>query len=134
MKSRDKKPSRKQRSARQWINSQERTEGAADAPTIPGRSIGNMLIRVAADCVRMIKGSLARLRVSEPQKRLAARHTIGFGDKRFVAVVEFEGERFLIGGAANSISLLARLNECATADVPFAEELRVATARKVMVQ
>ncbi len=134
MKSHHKKATRKQRSVLQWINCQEPPEGVVDGRTVPARNVGTVVIRAAADCLGMIKGTLARIRVNSPQKRLAARHMIGFGDKRFVAVVEFEGERFLIGGAANSVSLLARLNECATDNVPFAEELRVATARKVMVQ
>jgi hypothetical protein len=42
-------------------------------------------------------------------RRLHLRDTVCLGEKRFVAVVEFEDRRFLLGGAANSVSLLAHL-------------------------
>jgi len=41
------------------------------------------------------------------------------GQKRFVAVVEIDGNRFLVGGGATEVSLLARLNE----NEPFSGKL-----------
>lgn len=41
--------------------------------------------------------------------RLHLRETVCLGEKRFAAVVEFEDRRFLLGGGANSVSLLAEL-------------------------
>jgi flagellar biogenesis protein FliO len=55
-------------------------------------------------------GKVRRLRLSE---------SLSLGEKRFVAVVEFETQRFLIGGGAQSVNLLARLGEGAD----FAEVL-----------
>lgn len=52
-------------------------------------------------------------------QRLRVSESLSLGEKRFVAVVEFETQQFLIGGGPASVSLLARLGE--TAD--FAEVL-----------
>jgi flagellar biogenesis protein FliO len=45
--------------------------------------------------------SVRRLRLSE---------TLSLGEKRFLAVVQFQQQEFLVGGAGNSIALLARLD------------------------
>jgi len=37
--------------------------------------------------------------------------TLALGERRFLAVVQFEQQKFLIGTAGNSISLLTRLAE-----------------------
>jgi hypothetical protein len=39
------------------------------------------------------------------------RETLSLGDKRFLAVVEFDRQEFLVGGSGNSLALLARLQE-----------------------
>lgn len=52
-----------------------------------------------------------RLRRSHPPRSLRLRESLALGEKRFVAVVQFESERFLVGGGANNVSLLARLGE-----------------------
>lgn len=44
-------------------------------------------------------------------RRLRLAESLALGERRFVAVVEFEQSRFLLGGTANSLVLLARLNE-----------------------
>ncbi len=49
-----------------------------------------------------------RLARHEP-KRLRLCESLALGDRRFVAVVEFEGARFLLGGTATSLVLLSRL-------------------------
>jgi flagellar biogenesis protein FliO len=45
--------------------------------------------------------SVRRLRLSE---------TLSLGEKRFLAVVQFQHQEFLVGGTGNSIALLARLD------------------------
>ena len=45
------------------------------------------------------------------QKHLRISETVPLGDKRFLALVQVDDERFLVGGAANSIAMLARLSE-----------------------
>jgi flagellar biogenesis protein FliO len=45
--------------------------------------------------------SVRRLRLSE---------TLSLGEKRFLAVVQFQQQEFLVGGTGTSIALLAKLN------------------------
>jgi flagellar biogenesis protein FliO len=49
------------------------------------------------------------LRISRQPRRLRLCESLPLGDRRFVAVVEFERSRFLVGGTAGSLVLLARL-------------------------
>jgi flagellar biogenesis protein FliO len=51
-----------------------------------------------------------QVRRSAP-KSLRLRDSLALGERRFVAVVECERERFLIGGASSSVVLLSRLAE-----------------------
>jgi flagellar biogenesis protein FliO len=44
-------------------------------------------------------------------KVLAVRETAAIGDRRFVSVIQFEGQRFLIGSSPSSITLLAELSD-----------------------
>jgi flagellar biogenesis protein FliO len=44
------------------------------------------------------------------------------GEKRFLAVVEFQQQEFLVGGTGNSIALLARLD--APSVNPHGNEIR----------
>jgi flagellar biogenesis protein FliO len=37
--------------------------------------------------------------------------SLSLGEKRFVAVIDFEGRRFLLGGGAGSVTLLCQLGE-----------------------
>ena len=55
-------------------------------------------------------GWIARLGRSTP-RRLRLAESLALGDRRFVAVVEFDGSRFLLGGTASSLVLLARLGD-----------------------
>jgi hypothetical protein len=57
-----------------------------------------------------------RIRKSSPRS-LCLRDSLPLGDRRFVAVVQFEQERFLIGGTSSSLVLLSRLaDSCGGAD------------------
>ena len=44
-------------------------------------------------------------------KRLRLCESLPLGDRRFVAVVEYENVRFLVGGTSASLVLLSRLGE-----------------------
>jgi flagellar biogenesis protein FliO len=58
--------------------------------------------------------SLVRsLRITRRDRTLRVCETLPLGDKRFLAVVQCEGRRFLIGGTHHSISLLDRLDPAA---------------------
>jgi hypothetical protein len=43
------------------------------------------------------------------RKRLRVCESVSLGEKRFVAVIEVDGEQFLVGGASSSVATLARL-------------------------
>jgi len=58
-------------------------------------------------------------------KRLHLRETLSLGEKRFLAVIEFQRQEFLVGGTGTSIALLARLNAGpAPADAPVPSDTR----------
>lgn len=46
-----------------------------------------------------------------PARRLRLCESLPLGERRFVAVVEFENSRFLLGGTSASLVLLARLED-----------------------
>jgi hypothetical protein len=53
--------------------------------------------------------ALKQLGSNPTKKRLRVCETVSLGEKRFVAVIEADGEQFLVGGAATSVATLARL-------------------------
>ncbi len=52
---------------------------------------------------------LQRAKSQQGRKTLRVCETASLGERRFVAVIQADGERFLIGGSATSVSLLAQL-------------------------
>ncbi len=44
-----------------------------------------------------------------PSRQLCLRETLMLGDRRFISVVEFEQQRFLIAGTSGSVVMLAAL-------------------------
>jgi flagellar biogenesis protein FliO len=54
-----------------------------------------------------VHSSLKRRRSA---RRLQLSETLSLGEKRFLAVVQFQHQEFLVGGTGNSIALLARLD------------------------
>lgn len=53
--------------------------------------------------------SFLRARAAAP-KQLRVAETVSLGEKRFVAIVQVEGQRFLIGGGTAGVSLLTELD------------------------
>jgi hypothetical protein len=48
--------------------------------------------------------------VKRPARALALKETLSLGEKRFVAVIECDGRRMLVGGGAQSVELIANLD------------------------
>ena len=48
---------------------------------------------------------------SRSTRRLRVRETLSLGEKRFLAVIEFDSQEFLVGGTGSSLTLLARMHE-----------------------
>jgi flagellar biogenesis protein FliO len=46
---------------------------------------------------------------SRPARQLRLCETLTLGERRFLAIVQFQQEQFLIGGTATSVALLAQL-------------------------
>ncbi|MGA2987068.1 MAG: flagellar biosynthetic protein FliO [Terriglobia bacterium] len=44
-------------------------------------------------------------------RRLRVCETLSLGERRFLAVIEFDRQEFLVGGSGSSLVLLARLHE-----------------------
>ena len=45
------------------------------------------------------------------KKRLRVCESVSLGEKRFIAVIQVDGEQFLVGGSSNSVSTLAHLEK-----------------------
>lgn len=50
-----------------------------------------------------------KFRSHQVRKRLRVCETVSLGEKRFLAVVQVDGEQFLVGGSSSSVSTLAHL-------------------------
>jgi flagellar biogenesis protein FliO len=50
-----------------------------------------------------------RLKSQQDKKRLRVCETVSLGEKRFIAVIQVDGDQFLVGGSASSVSTLAHL-------------------------
>ena len=53
--------------------------------------------------------ALGRSWRSHPARQLRLRETLALGERRFIAVVEFERQQFLIAGTGSSVALLTAL-------------------------
>jgi flagellar biogenesis protein FliO len=60
------------------------------------------------------KWIMQHVKVQQARKNLRVCESVSLGEKRFVAVVQVDEERFLIGGSSDSVSLLSRLQEAKT--------------------
>ncbi|MGH9538524.1 MAG: flagellar biosynthetic protein FliO [Terriglobales bacterium] len=63
-----------------------------------------------------------RARAQQARKNLRVCESVSLGEKRFVAVVQVDAERFLIGGSSSSVSMLTRLQEAKTLSVDVEPE------------
>ena len=55
-------------------------------------------------------GWLQKQNAFSANKQLRVCETVSLGEKRFVAVVQIDGQKFLIGGGASGVSLLSELD------------------------
>jgi flagellar biogenesis protein FliO len=76
---------------------------ASPAPSSPGA--------VWAVTLENLWGWVQRVVKSRKARRLRVCETLSLGERRFVAVIEFDRQEFLVGGSGNSLALLARLHD-----------------------
>jgi flagellar biogenesis protein FliO len=88
----------------------------------------------ALSLFRLACSSLRRIRATRQEKALVVRDTASLGEKRFVAVVEVGSERYLIGGSANSVALLASLRDQPPPSDRFSALLEESAKRSVTIQ
>ncbi len=74
---------------------------------------------IAADRLKVFWRSVV-CRAGSKRKTLAVRETAALGDRRFVSVIQFERQRFLIGSSPSSVTLLSQLPD----ESPSGEESR----------
>jgi len=53
--------------------------------------------------------ALPAVRVRRAPRQLRLCESLSLGEKRLVAVIQYEDQKFLVGGSVHSVSLLARL-------------------------
>jgi hypothetical protein len=66
---------------------------------------------VLASCRRAFAGLRQKLERRSTPRKLRLCESLSLGEKRFLAVVQFETQQFLVGGGGNNVSLLARLGD-----------------------
>jgi flagellar biogenesis protein FliO len=93
----------------------------------PGQSLLVALARILRGIGRRV---LAPLRSGNASPELRLRESVSLGDKRFVAVIEVGPQRFLIGGTAQSVTLLGKLRRPPQPD--FAELLAGCASDRLM--
>jgi flagellar biogenesis protein FliO len=64
------------------------------------------------------------MRARGQRKTLLVRETAALGDRRFVSVIQFERQRFLIASSPSSVTLLARLPEALGAELERGDGMR----------
>ncbi len=82
---------------------------AGKARALPG--FGERSLTLLIRTWRALQWVLRRVRVQQARRSLRVCENVSLGDKRFVAVIQVDEERFLIGGSSSSMSLLSRLQE-----------------------
>jgi flagellar biogenesis protein FliO len=81
------------------------------APTVGAR--GRRVNRVIRFFIVVLKNLLTGVRSINCKRKprsMRLRETLPLGDRKYLALVEVDGHRFLVGAAGNSLSLLARLS------------------------
>jgi flagellar biogenesis protein FliO len=68
----------------------------------------NVLRLLLSACGNFFSG-VRSIRYKRKQRSMRLCETLPLGDRRYLALVEVDGHRFLLGAAGNSVSLLARL-------------------------
>ena len=73
--------------------------------TGPGRTWSATLLQAWKWLTRHSRGVLAR----GVPRRLKVAETVSLGEKRFVSILQVDGEQFLVGGSPSNVVLLAKL-------------------------
>ncbi|HYH00157.1 MAG TPA: flagellar biosynthetic protein FliO [Terriglobales bacterium] len=94
------------------------------------KSIGPKCMALVIGC----REHFTRIRTSESCARLLVSSRVSLGEKRFVAILEYEDRRFLVGGGANSVQLLAKLRSRTGNSQQFVDVLNDFEAKQPAIQ
>jgi flagellar biogenesis protein FliO len=90
---------------------------ANPAPAAPSSVATGKLPAAAARVLQMLGETCWRIwaaiesrRAAQKRRSLRVVETVGMGEKRFVAILQVEDQRFLVGGGSSGVSLLAKLD------------------------
>ncbi len=77
---------------------------------LPRRASGDTLVQALGRHVRSAWKWLEHRRSAHfAARRLHVTETLSLGEKRFVSIIEVDGTQYLIGGSAENVQLLTRL-------------------------
>jgi flagellar biogenesis protein FliO len=65
---------------------------------------------LAESLLLRVRALFSTVKISRRPRRLRLGETVSLGDKRIVAVIEYENQRFLVAATAQNISLLQTLD------------------------
>lgn len=81
-----------------------------ELPT-PTQRFPNWIVVFANRTIKATAWLLRKAKAQHARKNLRVCESVSLGEKRFVAVVQVDGERFLIGGSPSSVAMLTRLQQ-----------------------
>lgn len=92
----------------------------------PPRITGDALLQAMGNHVRAAWRWLERRRSAHfAARRLHVTETLSLGEKRFVSIIEVDGTQYLIGGSAENVQLLTRLEAQEAMGLPHGAEQEV---------
>lgn len=68
------------------------------------------MLRQIISAVKQVWATARSVRVKRKERMMRLCETLPLGERRYLAVVAVEGQKFLLAAAGNSISLLTRLS------------------------
>lgn len=90
------------------------------------RATGPTLVQMLGSHWRSVWGWVERKRTSHfATRRLHVAETLSLGEKRFVSIIEVDGTQYLIGGSAENVQLLSRLEDQSSMGLPVAKDREV---------
>lgn len=90
---------------------------AAVIEEVPGKIRRNQFVAVLSTFWNLLMARVTpvwnwtqhKLKSQQGKKRLRVCESVSLGEKRFVAVIQVDGEQFLVGGSSSSVATLAHL-------------------------
>lgn len=103
---------------RPFIDTLTACAGPKDAALLKNQQVyrGRPLVQTApaapaANTSGTLQRAISWLRGERPAKRLRVAETVSLGEKRFVAILEVDERKYLIGGGPTGVALLSQLDE-----------------------